>query len=72
MMVAATLAEREYTNLQSSPEIHIFEKNKELGTKVRISGGGRCNVTTGYYKKQDLISKYTRGREFISHAMSQF
>ncbi len=76
MMVAATLAEKywEMIALQTSdfPSIHIFEKNKELGTKVRISGGGRCNITTGYYKKQDLAPKYTRGRDFISHAMSQF
>jgi len=26
-----------------------------LGNKVLISGGGRCNVTTGYYKKQDFL-----------------
>lgn len=70
MMVAATLAER--TDWRQNPEIHIFEKNKELWTKVRISWWGRCNITTGYYKKQDLATKYTRWRDFLAHAMSQF
>jgi predicted flavoprotein YhiN len=41
MMVAATLCEK-----NADAKIILFEKNKELGTKVRISGGGRCNVTT--------------------------
>jgi predicted flavoprotein YhiN len=67
MMVAATIIEH-----NPDADIHIFEKNKELWTKVRISGWGRCNVTTGYFKKQDLQSKYTRWRDFISHAMGQF
>ncbi len=70
MMIAATLAER--TDWHQNPEIHIFEKNKELWTKVRISWWGRCNITTGYYKKQDLATKYTRWRDFLAHAMSQF
>lgn len=67
MMVAATIIEH-----HQEVEVHIFEKNKELGTKVRISWWGRCNVTTGFYKKQDLQKKYTRWRDFIAHAMWQF
>lgn len=53
-------------------EIHIFEKNRKLWTKVLISGWWRCNVTTGYFKKQDLQSKYIRGWDFLQHAMSSF
>jgi len=67
MMVAATIAEKD-----CDCSIDIFEKNKELGTKVRISGWWRCNVTTGYYKKADLQGKYTRGRDFLEYAMWQF
>ena len=26
-------------------DIHIFERSPEVLTKVRVSGGGRCNVT---------------------------
>lgn len=81
MMVAATLVERfwweettkdKVISLDNKPTILLFEKNKELGTKVRISGWGRCNVTTWYYKKQDLQTKYTRWRDFLSYAMGQF
>lgn len=67
MMVAASIVEK-----NSDTEIHIFEKNKELWTKVRISWWWRCNVTTWFYKKQDLQKKYTRWRDFIAHAMWQF
>lgn len=67
MMVAASIIEK-----NSGAEIHIFEKNKELWTKVRISWWWRCNVTTWLYKKQDLQKKYTRWRDFIAYAMWQF
>lgn len=71
LMVAATVVQ----NLQEAwkqAEIHLFEKNTQLGNKIRISGWWRCNITTGYYKKQDLETKYARGWEFLSHAISQF
>jgi hypothetical protein len=68
MMVAVILAERE----DISPEIILFEKNSRLWAKVIISGGGRCNVTTGIYKNKELLSYYTRWADFVSHAMKQF
>ncbi|MDP2691476.1 MAG: NAD(P)/FAD-dependent oxidoreductase [bacterium] len=67
LMGAATLLE-EYP----SAKIHLFEKNKQLGTKVIISGGGRCNVTTGIRDKKELFSKYTRGSHFLRTAIGQF
>jgi len=45
MMVAATLAQRKIDNDRNG-QILLFEKNKSLGAKVIISGGGRCNLTT--------------------------
>lgn len=68
LMVAATIAQKAWDKAQ----IHLFEKNNQLGNKIRISGWGRCNITTWYYKKQDLETKYARWREFLSHAISQF
>jgi predicted Rossmann fold flavoprotein len=67
MMVAATLCER---NLKAV--IHIFEKNPSLGKKVLISGGGRCNVTTGYTDTHLVESKYVRGSLFLRPAMAAF
>lgn len=67
MMVAATLSE-----LSVDATIHIFEKNPALGKKVLISGGGRCNVTTGYTDTHLVESKYIRGSLFLRPAMAAF
>lgn len=65
-MSAAIIAE------YGSHEIHLFEKNSRLWAKVLISGWWRCNVTTGYIKKQELQKKYIRGRDFLQHSIWQF
>lgn len=67
MMAAATLLEGNHPC-----EIHLFEKNKHLGAKVLISGGGRCNVTTGLRDKNILLKKYPRGSQFLKAALSKF
>lgn len=67
MMCATTLVEKSLSN-----EIHIFEKNNKLGVKVALTGGGRCNVTTGISDKNLLQKKYIRGSKFLSPALSAF
>lgn len=67
MMVAASLIESN-TNI----EIHLFEKNPSLGKKVIISGGGRCNVTTGISDRYVLEQKYIRGTQFFKPALANF
>jgi predicted Rossmann fold flavoprotein len=67
LMSAATLIEE-----KTPAEIHLFEKNSSLGAKVIISGGGRCNVTTGITDKKVLFSKYTRGANFLKTAIGKF
>ncbi len=67
MMAAATLLES-----HEPIEVHLFEKNKNLGAKVIISGGGRCNVTTGLNNKQQLLKQYSRGSDFLKAAQSKF
>jgi hypothetical protein len=67
MMAAATLIEAD-----PSLEVHLFEKNNKLGTKVRISGGGRCNVTTGIRDRKLLLTKYVRGADFLKTALGKF
>ena len=71
MMVAATLAQRKIDNDRNG-QILLFEKNKSLGAKVIISGGGRCNLTTWYTKRSQLQSKYTRGWEFFETSLKKF
>lgn len=69
MMAAATICEQAPAG---SYELHVFEKNSLLGNKVLISGGGRCNVTTWYYKKQDFLWKYIRGSDFLKDSLAAF
>lgn len=60
--------------LETNPEAEIFliEKNDGLGKKVIISGGGRCNVTTGIYDVRTVLTKYPRGGKFLSSAVYAF
>ena len=44
-----------------TPKILILEKGPEILTKVRISGGGRCNVTHQCFDPKDLAKNYPRG-----------
>lgn len=52
--------------------IHLFEKNSRLGAKVIISGWWRCNVTTGTFKRKELLKHYTRGADFLDYAFRQY
>lgn len=67
MMAAATINEQ-------SPETEVFliEKNDGLGKKVIISGGGRCNVTTGITDLKIVTKKYPRGEKFLISSMHGF
>ena len=42
-------------------EVIILEKSKKLLSKVKISGGGRCNVTNGCESINELSEAYPRG-----------
>src|SRR5215212_1167006 len=48
-------------------DVSIFERGPEFLTKVRISGGGRCNVTHALFDPRRFAESYPRGqRELIS------
>ena len=48
-------------------KIAILEKIKEALHKVRISGGGRCNLTNATFTPQELVKNYPRGsKELLS------
>ena len=46
-------------------EIVILEKGPAILGKVRISGGGRCNVTHSCFEPADLVECYPRGRRSL-------
>ena len=50
----------------------LLEKSKQLLTKVRLSGGGRCNVTHSCFDPKLLIQNYPRGGKALLGPFSRF
>lgn len=50
----------------------ILEKSSKLLQKVRVSGGGRCNVTNFLSKPNDLTAFYPRGNKKLYPVFKQF
>ncbi len=50
----------------------IFEKSRKLLAKVKISGGGRCNVTNGCTTIAELSKAYPRGSRQLKKAFRIF
>jgi len=53
-------------------EVTIIEKTTKLLSKVKVSGGGRCNVTHSCFSIADMIKKYPRGNSFLKKAFHHF
>lgn len=58
--------------LQSNLKVTIYEKSREVMSKVRISGGGRCNVTHHCFDPELLARAYPRGSRELRWAFEQF
>ena len=54
---AAINVKENYPNAQ----VTIFEKTKKVLSKVKVSGGGRCNVTNACLSISKLCDAYPRG-----------
>ncbi len=53
-------------------KVTIFEKSNKVLAKVKVSGGGRCNVTNGVTSIKDLSLAYPRGGSQLKKAFSIF
>jgi len=53
-------------------EVTIFEKSAKTLAKVKISGGGRCNVTNATFDNKELAKFYPRGGLHLRKAFEQF
>jgi predicted Rossmann fold flavoprotein len=53
-------------------KIAILERGKDVLTKVRISGGGRCNVTHACFIPNELVKFYPRGEKELRGPFHQF
>jgi predicted Rossmann fold flavoprotein len=50
----------------------LIEKNKRLGEKLRITGGGRCNITNDERNIHTLLSNYKEAKDFLYSPFSVF
>ena len=59
---------------EANPHLQVFllEKTGKLLSKVRVSGGGRCNVTHACETPAQLIAHYPRGGKQLKSAFQQF
>ncbi|ALJ05259.1 flavoprotein [Pseudalgibacter alginicilyticus] len=53
-------------------KVAILERGKEVLTKVKVSGGGRCNVTHAEFIPQELTQNYPRGEKELLGPFHQF
>lgn len=53
-------------------KVAILERGKNVLEKVRISGGGRCNVTHACFVPNDLVKFYPRGEKELRGPFHQF
>ena len=55
-----------------SAEVMVLEKGPDFLQKVRISGGGRCNVTHACFEARELTKRYPRGERELIGPYHQF
>lgn len=65
-MMAAIIAAR------NGASVVLLEKNKSLGQKLGITGGGRCNITNAEEDTKVLLSNYGSAAKYLHSAFAQF
>ena len=65
MMAAGTAA-------KNGKKVLILEKNSDLGEKLKITGGGRCNITNYELDNRKLLAHYGDAERFLYSPFSQF
>jgi predicted Rossmann fold flavoprotein len=53
-------------------DVTIYEKSNQLLGKVKVSGGGRCNVTHACFEPKELIKFYPRGGNELLNLFKSF
>jgi predicted Rossmann fold flavoprotein len=57
---------------QQGANVLILEKNKRLGEKLRITGGGRCNILNAEYNLRTLLKNFGDAEQYLYSAFSKF
>lgn len=58
--------------INTALEVMIVEKSSKLLSKVKVSGGGRCNATHACFEIPELVKRYPRGQNFLKKAFHWF
>jgi len=53
-------------------QVTLYEKGRQCLAKVRISGGGRCNVTHRCFDPRELATRYPRGARALIGPFTRF
>ena len=59
MMAAGRAAEK-------GKKVLLLERNRRLGEKLRISGGGRCNIANAEPDEKKLLAHYGNAEQFCT------
>ena len=65
MMCAGRAAEK-------GARVLLLEKNKELGKKLSLTGGGRCNITNAEFDNRAFLANFPEAKEFLFSPFSKF
>jgi predicted Rossmann fold flavoprotein len=58
--------------LNGKLKVVLVEKTGKLLSKVKVSGGGRCNVTHACFSIPEMVKNYPRGSHFVKKTFHQF
>ncbi len=50
----------------------IMEKNKQLGKKLLLTGGGRCNITNAIFDTREFLENFPQAKQFLYSPFSKF
>lgn len=58
--------------LHAGIKVLVLEKSGKLLSKVKVSGGGRCNVTHACFDIVEMSKRYPRGQNFVKKSFHEF
>ena len=61
-----------YAEQNPQAKVILLEKTRQLLSKVRVSGGGRCNVTHACFDPKVLVKNYPRGERELLGPFTRF
>src|ERR1035437_5336372 len=57
---------------ENGAKVLLLEKNEEMGKKLLLTGGGRCNITNADPDKRNFVSKFGKKGDLLFSPLSVF